>query len=359
MGAFYPPPPPPSHELFFDQDPGFDKASALAALHEDSIFLPDADGPPNPLYLQTPSTAASSTFQSSSPGGLHHSQTLHTPPSVSGHQDPFMSPDVMATGRRTSAAPSHFPYHDHAPAFAPSNIPVQRQDAAFGDDAFFFEQPRAAFAEPAFHHATSVSGEPVSVGLVAQEPSSMTLEELLNRDPFQDSTGPESWTTVPEIEEDGAAVSEWNSLGKSLPSPSQSSFMVSAPPSKTYSCEQVDTYYSPKRLKKAKSYTNGAAVSSATLKFSLKDCSSEFHMFDNKFAFQDETALFSGSKSAISKKKSSSKLGRAAPTLHKAKTSANLCLKSSSQRVLKNMESGLLSFQIKLKNGQPDSHSGN
>ena len=85
--------------------------------------------------------------------------------------------------------------------------------------------------------------------------------------------------------------------------------------------------------------------------FSLEDCSIEFHLKDGNFAFQDETAEVQKRHSTTSlQKRSSSKLIKSStkPPLRKAKTVPNfgrLLLKNSGQ-ILKNMESGLLSFQL-------------
>lgn len=86
--------------------------------------------------------------------------------------------------------------------------------------------------------------------------------------------------------------------------------------------------------------------------FSFADCSSEFHVMDYNYSFQDETAAVQKrvSITSLPKKKSTTKLAKQAakPPLRKAKTSPNLGrpLLRKSLRVLKNMESGLLSFQI-------------
>lgn len=86
--------------------------------------------------------------------------------------------------------------------------------------------------------------------------------------------------------------------------------------------------------------------------FSFADCSNEFHVKDYNYSFQDETAAVQkrASVTSLPKKKSISKLPKAAakPPLRKAKTSPNLSrlLLKKSLRVLKSMESGLLSFQI-------------
>lgn len=89
--------------------------------------------------------------------------------------------------------------------------------------------------------------------------------------------------------------------------------------------------------------------------FSLEDCSNEFRVSEGNFAFQDETAevLKRHSISSLQKKRSISKMSKAStkPLLRKAKTAPNLGrqLSKNSINMLKNMESGLLSFQIPQK----------
>lgn len=115
-----------------------------------------------------------------------------------------------------------------------------------------------------------------------------------------------------------------------------------------------------KLLRKLKSFTTSThhnALAGPT--FSLEECLSEFHIGEGNYAFQDETARFSTQlgpmfQSPISKRKLSAKLPKtlAKPELRKVKTSSNLCLQNvtSSSKVLKNMESGLMSFQLNLNN---------
>lgn len=119
-----------------------------------------------------------------------------------------------------------------------------------------------------------------------------------------------------------------------------------------------------KLLRKLKSFTTSThhgLLAGPT--FSLEECLSEFHIGEGNYAFQDETARFSTQlgpilHSPISKRKSSSKLPKtlAKPELRKVKTATNLCLQNmaSSAKVLKNMESGLMSFQLNLNKTSPE-----
>lgn len=106
-----------------------------------------------------------------------------------------------------------------------------------------------------------------------------------------------------------------------------------------------------KALRKAKSFTTTRPVVtlrdiSAGPRFSFEDCASEFPVSD-VYSFRDESLLFMP-ESTMSKKKLSSKLSKALlkPLLRRSKTTTNLCLLVA---VLKNMESGISSFQIDLK----------
>lgn len=106
-----------------------------------------------------------------------------------------------------------------------------------------------------------------------------------------------------------------------------------------------------KALRKAKSFTTTRPAAnlrdiSAGPRFSFEDCASEFPVSD-VFSFRDESLLFMP-ESTMSKKKLTSKLPKALlkPQLRRSKTTTNLCLLAA---VLKNMESGISSFQIDLK----------
>lgn len=89
---------------------------------------------------------------------------------------------------------------------------------------------------------------------------------------------------------------------------------------------------SPKLLRKCSSFS--APLSAP---FSMEECSSEFHVAEGNYLFQDETAELV----QLSKKK------KRRPVLKKAKTMLNLC--ACLPKVLKNMELGLVLFQVQLK----------
>lgn len=125
--------------------------------------------------------------------------------------------------------------------------------------------------------------------------------------------------------------------------------------------------FSPRVIRKTKSFS--AAISKSTKEFqrpnfSFEDCSNEFHITDGNYAFQDETATVSmqcdpGMNVTNLKKKLTPKLSKMLPkpVLRKAKSTFNLCLQvsyRSNPKVLRNMESGLLSFQLQLKNFEHD-----
>lgn len=114
-------------------------------------------------------------------------------------------------------------------------------------------------------------------------------------------------------------------------------------------------------IRKTKSFS--AAVLKTSKEFSLpnftfEDCASEFHVLEGNYSFEDETAKVSkqcdlGIGTPISKKKSASKLNKPPSMLRKSKTTSNLCMQYSCRskpKVLKNMESGLFSFQLQVKN---------
>lgn len=130
----------------------------------------------------------------------------------------------------------------------------------------------------------------------------------------------------------------------------------------TFSAVASD-HSSSKQVRKCKSFSNALKFSSqnpAGPAFSFEECSNEFHIAEGNYSFQDETARLSkqlglgvSNKKNNTKTEGSDNLSR--PTLKKSKTTSNICLPRSSCRspkVLKNMELGLVSFQVKLKNSK-------
>ncbi|SGZ46308.1 CIC11C00000001690 [Sungouiella intermedia] len=208
--------------------------------------------------------------------------------------------------------------------------------------------------------------------------SELTIEDLLNEDPFSEitnTTDPIEEDTKGDREEDISRYLDFNDIQSSPVVPeaqptetvvkSRSSRSPSVKAKGKFSQAKMLMSSTNKQIRKLKSFSNG--LNQGTLAgpaFSLEECLNEFHIAEGNYAFQDETArlnmqLGPALPSTLSKRKSSSKLPKALtrPVLRKLKTTTNLCLQTafrSSPKVLKNMESGLMSFQLNLKNAPPE-----
>lgn len=217
-----------------------------------------------------------------------------------------------------------------------------------------------------------------------------TLEEFLRTDPFSEiSVSADPVDTIVEADEqdgqvdvNGEEISRYlhfdNIASSPTPgyytscsldqSPRKQRSSRSSPSKQKVRTSTMAPLHMPQSLKllrKLKSFTTGTKHSAlAGPSFSLEECLNEFHVAEGNYAFQDETARVSmqlgpAFHSPTIKRKSSSKFPKALakPVLRKVKTTNNLCLQNafrSSPKVLKNMESGLMSFQVKLNNSNPE-----
>lgn len=192
-----------------------------------------------------------------------------------------------------------------------------------------------------------------------------TLELLLENDPFSYSYHSDSWKFVnvdgydDELSqllemEDSKGNNKTSSSPKKTHDPATvssnfSSNITSHSPGSTILGE------SPKLRRMYNSLDAGLEEQDSNPAFSLEDCSSEFHVSDGNYYFQDETAevLKRHSVTSLLKKKSLGKMSKGVfkPSLRKSKTLPNLGrpLSKGALRTLKNMELGLLSFQLPTK----------
>lgn len=202
----------------------------------------------------------------------------------------------------------------------------------------------------------------VDAHVLTESEGAITIEQFLLQDPF------ESIENIPEVEQ--ALVS--NETSTLLPHIMEFPEKQKPPspkgtPRKTSSSVKSKLVdgpigFSPKVIRKTKSFSAATSKTPKDLhrpNFSFEDCSNEFHITDGNYAFQDETATISkqcdpGISASTTKKKLTAKTSKVIPkpVLRKAKSTFNLCLQASCRsnpKVLRNMESGLVSFQLQLK----------
>lgn len=218
-------------------------------------------------------------------------------------------------------------------------------------------------------------------GQPSSDESGPTIEELLQGDPFADLTNTaDPVDSIVEVDERDAVMSSFLDFDELVSSPTpdtvtsfslqqttkkQRSSKSPTPKQKPIATMKVSMLPAVKQLRKLKSFTTGIKHHALGVPaFSLEECLNEFHIAEGNYAFEDETARLSmklgpGLHSSITKRKSSSKLPKALtkPLLRKAKTTTNLCLHNAfrnSPKVLKNMESGLVSFKLNLNNASQD-----
>lgn len=194
-------------------------------------------------------------------------------------------------------------------------------------------------------------------------PSSLSIEDLLKTEPFLDSNRDHGWTFTPidgyddeltnflEMEDGPSFKGKTTKTKINMTVNTLPSYSLENGKKPTRSPSSTILGDSPKS-RRAVNSLNDEVETKDTPIFSLEECSNEFYVHDGDFAFQDETeeVLRRMSIPNLQKKKSTSKLGKssAKPPLRKSKTTPNLgrLLPKNASRILKNMESGLLSFQI-------------
>lgn len=199
--------------------------------------------------------------------------------------------------------------------------------------------------------------------------SAPTIQDILEENPFHDiptTSDPvesiiemDESTDVDESALEGTddAVASFLDLEELRPdtTPTRKRASRSPPPKlrhRVHSYSKLSLAAVGKLLRKLKSFTTGTKL------FSLEECLNEFHIAEGNYAFQDETARVSmqlGPGMAVCKKKSLSKMPKVLtkPEMRRAKTTTNVCLQHvfpSTPKVMKNMESGLVSFQLNLNN---------
>lgn len=297
------------------------------------------------FYLQTPTVVATPTFS--------QAPILHTPVSM-GTSTPAVAHARISPGTGNYSPPRgsypgglHLSFVEQAPLTKQpvGLLPAQDEEGALSMEYY-------------------VSFKMESMEEVKEQDSqNLTIEDLLKEDPFSSFTADdpgimkfeddELLSSFLEFEEQGE-VPKKHRASKSSPPPSKIS--KHKPPAFTTLQLQQST---PKLLRKSKSFTSVIMKNQppAGPAFSLEECSNEFHVTEGNYSFQDETARLSmqlGPALQTPKKKLSQKFPKtiARPTLRKSKTTSNLCLLQISYRsapkVLKNMESGLVSFQLQL-----------
>lgn len=341
------------------------------------------------FYLQTPTIAASPAFQQSPVYMQSPTSMLHTPNSLAmstGPPDQFQASPEYNGVRRSSLVPksSHkmlehppaaheIPMHsvqlqnslpEHLPnvqSLQPQlrkNVPVLAPpaplpDAAWGPGAL----PDSDLSPPVMYEASFGIQR-----LPGNDLLDMTIEELLHSDPFSEfnSSVP---TSVVKLEDDDALTDFLEFEDINPPAAPQQLVHTPPPQGRAPASGAFGTlkFQSPRQLKKAKSFSTTSYRNNTTADqaFSFEECSSEFSITDKNYSFQDETARLSMQlgNASVTKKKSNGKTPKVLhkPTLRKAKTTTNLCAQGAvrtSQRVLKSMESGLVSFQVNLKNNE-------
>lgn len=357
----------------------------------------------NNFYLQTPSIAATPVF-SQSPNFVQ-GLVLHTPnslvmvtPNVA--QDKFHpSPEFISGGgpyQPEPVAPSGVLSFNEGLQLSYVDVESQPSGPGLGPDPVI--NPLANLVENLQHNGeifvphtddsdTVTQESPNSVeyfvsfkrGPSSGDSSALTIDDFLHEDPF--STMTSTTDTVDEEsgkstrEEDLSKFLDFNEM-RSSPVPLetlQSETVVKSrssrsPPARSkpkFSQTKAHIAGSNRVLHKLKSFTTG--LNPGTLAgpaFSLEECLNEFHITEGNYAFQDETERLNMQLGpvippTISKRKSSSKLPKSLtrPLLRKLKTTNNLCLQNAfrnSPKVLKNLESGLNSFQLNLNNASSE-----
>lgn len=325
------------------------------------------------FFLKTPTISNPPEFSLSPIYSLEG--TLNTPSSMANPtpvlvQGSFQSsPNVYGISGYNGTPGGNYANADDQFDLVTSTSPRQRHSNAALQDSFVpfrntsgVETELEYDEEPAFvssidfateKHAFSFDNLPLSSG-----GDDITIEEFLLQVPLEsiekvkelgeNLIPPEAPILLPNIIEFTEEVPE--------SSPKKSSSHVKS------KIVEGQVGFSPRVIRKTKSFSAAITKSSKDFqrpKFSFEECANEFHITDGNYAFQDETATVSmqcdpGTGSTNSKKKSISKLSKVIPkpTLRKSKSTFNLCLQvsyRSNPKVLRNMESGLLSFQLQLK----------
>lgn len=197
--------------------------------------------------------------------------------------------------------------------------------------------------------------------LIARD-DTITIEQFLLQDPFESIEKKPEPSRIVVPEQESYVRTHTLEVSKKEKPPSPRSIPRKTSSSVKTKLAEGQVGFSPKVIRKTKSFS--AAISKTPKDhhrpaFSFEDCANEFHITDGNYAFQDETATFSKQfdTSTIKKLTAKSSKLQSNPTLRKAKSTFNLCLQPSHRsgpKVLRNMESGLLSFQLQLKSFEHD-----
>lgn len=311
------------------------------------------------FYLQTPTLAATPGFQQSPV--YPPTNVLHTPTSLvmAGPPEHFhLSPEYPHAARRPSAINgSQLSFVDQSVAHP--EMAVAHVQASPRSHGLVELAPAAAISEPwPLPMDTAVYNSSFDRSFDQASAANMTIEDLLHDDPFElHSSGT---TSIVKIDEDDEELSQFLELDDELaPEPLSLISMHPSPLAKPKAGGPAFgtlTFTPSKPLKKAKLFTASRSVNAAGPAFSFEACSSEFWITEGNYSFQDETArLLLELGSAAVKKKPKTPKTLSKPMLKKAKTTSNLCLQGavrSNQKVLKSMESGLVSFQVQLQNNE-------
>ncbi|WPK26491.1 hypothetical protein PUMCH_003845 [Australozyma saopauloensis] len=189
----------------------------------------------------------------------------------------------------------------------------------------------------------------------------LELQQLLDEDPFHNPNAEDPWKFV-KVDDLDENLSDLLALDNSLPQtkirsppePRRKSVTILSPlrVSNTQSPSSVVLGGSPRSRRRSSLFEHLEALMGPL--FSMADCSNEFHLTSN-ISFQDETAEVQKRHSITGsmKKKSSTKSHKhsSKPLLSKPKIPPNLgkAALAKTARILKDMEAGLLSFQLPTK----------
>ncbi|KAK8441645.1 hypothetical protein ACI3LY_000044 [Candidozyma auris] len=277
---------------------------------------------------------------------------------------------------KTEPVVKHKEYPPHGQlSFAKPELVIKHDDCSPNDSHPYVKPP--SFIE---HDEHSPIGNGSSQGFISHDTSPfthkeshstisgnepITIEDLLKDDPFPELEKPKAFEEGDDDSlssffdfEDDAPVKKTPSASKTR---SSKNTPTKPPRHKIPTFSAVSAEQSgSKHIRKCKSFSHRySSHNTAGPTFSFEECSNEFHVTEGNYAFQDETARLSMQLGPGLAPKKNSKSAAAnenhhfRPVLKKSKTTSNLCSPRSgcrSPKLLKNMEQGLVSFQVKLKN---------
>lgn len=371
---------------FSPQGPSHMGPSPLDMLHNTDPFDESPLMPPTARFSAVPENSMSSSLgpslgpQLASPLGPSFAPNTPPPMSLSGGLGLDLSPSLAPAANSTLQQPIHEnAYHHstipHQPELEqrfyqcqplPDNFDAQTTadtipgetspsspSQEFALDNFYHDHPQNAAPSVAPH----VPQEDVKVENSSLE-NSFSLDEFLRDEPYT-SLAKHTFNINLESINKPKLLSQFSQpLPAKLPKARHSSTPRSAPASGAFT-----KLNSGRAIPKSSSFSTAYRRSftpSSEPSFSFEDCSNEFHVGEGNYSFQDETARLSmqlGPALNLKKKQQFRSLKpQAKSVLKKSRTLSNICLTAShsssslppAPRTLKNMESGLVSFQLNL-----------